>query len=286
MNDARSRNWRSLLFVPADNRRLIDGAPQRRADALILDLEDAVAVDRKAAARASLPAVISTWAQQHVTTLVRVNADSAALDDDLDAAVRSGTAAIVLPKVEDVGVLHQIDALISTREAQRGLAAGSVQVVALIESPAALFCLAQIAAGPRLCGLAFGSEDFALALGVPPTLASLTLPCQLIALAAAAYGIRAFGLPASLGNYGDLGLLRAAAHSARAFGMGGALCIHPAQVALANDAFSPSEQELQWARAVLAAWHEAGASGVVSLDGKMIDKPVVERAQAMLAANL
>jgi citrate lyase subunit beta/citryl-CoA lyase len=270
------------LFVPANNRRLIEGAPRRGADALILDLEDAVAIESKPEARASLPGSIAQLAQQQVTTLIRVNAD-AMLSDDLAVAVQAGIAAIVVPKVEDRAVLLHVDALITAHEEARGLPSGSVRVIALIESPAALFRLADIAAGPRVAGLAFGSEDFALALGVPPTQASLTMPCQWIALAAAAHGIRAFGLPASLANYRDLDLLRVAANQARAFGIGGALCIHPAQVAVMNEAFSPSQQELEWAHAVLAAWRNAGESGVASLGGKMIDKPVVERARAMLA---
>jgi citrate lyase subunit beta/citryl-CoA lyase len=277
--------WRSLLFVPADNQKLIDGAHTRGADALILDLEDAVPSAGKPAARKGLAAVIETLVGQGMELLVRINAEPLEQDKDLAACVRPGVRALMVPKVESTEDLRALDLRIASYELLNDLEPRSIGVIALIESPAALFRLVDLAGMPRVLGLALGSEDFSLALGVAPTAACLTLPCQWLALAAAARGVRAFGLPTSLANFRDLDALSQAAALGRAFGLHGALCIHPAQVPVVNAAFAPSEAELAWAEAVDAAWQqaEAAGSGAVKLDGAMLDKPVVQRARRLLA---
>lgn len=280
-----SAAWRSLLFIPADQPRIIDKAHTRGADALILDLEDAVPAAAKPSARANLPEVIARLKTHGATILVRINQEDEYVDSDLQAAIRAGIDGIVAPKVEDAARLESLSSAIARLELQRGMPVGNIALLALLESPTALFQLPAICAAPRLLGIALGSEDFARALGTAPSRHALTLPCQWLALAAAAAGIRAFGLPDSLANFQDLDRYGATAHTAQAMGLHGALCIHPAQVAVINAAFSPSEQDIAWALAVTAAWenaHKAGL-GVVSLNGAMIDKPVVERARRMLA---
>ena len=277
--------WRSLLFIPANNLRVIEKAHIRGADALILDLEDAVPVADKPAARAGLPDVIRQLHAHGASLLVRINLGLDSLANDLEAAVQPGVSAIVVPKVEDADSLRAVADGIAALEQQRGLVAGSVGLLALIESPAALFRLTEICAVPRLRGIALGSEDFSLMLGVPPTAHCLTLPCQMLALAASAAGIKAFGLPESLANFRDLDAYRMSATTARAMGLSGALCIHPAQVTVVNEIFAPSAKDVAWANEVLAAWQIAQEKGVgvVALAGQMIDKPVVERAQGILA---
>ena len=282
-----SRNrhrWRSLLFVPADNSRQIEKASSRGADALILDLEDAVAPPGKPAARKGLPGVIDALAGQGAEILVRINSGVADLDADLDAAIRVGVQALVVPKVEDPADLRAIDARLTEAETARGLPVGGIGLVALIETPGAVFRLPDIATAPRLIGLALGSEDFALSLGVVPSAACLQLPCQMLALAAAAQGLMGFGLPHSIADFTHLDAYRAAAISAAAMGLTGGFCIHPAQLPIINDVFGVSATEVDWARGVLAAWEAAQRSGasVIALDGQMIDKPVVERAQAIV----
>jgi citrate lyase subunit beta/citryl-CoA lyase len=284
-NTITPHGWRSLLFVPSNNARLINGAHKRAADALILDMEDAVPAAEKPAARAGLPVAIAQLSKHGATVLVRVNAERDALAEDLQAAVRAGLSAVVVPKVDGVAILHEVDALLAELESRRELTAGGIGVIALIESPAALFQLNAIAGGPRVLGLALGSEDFSLMLGVEPGPESLTLPCQWIALAAAAHRRMAFGLPTSLANFRDRASYANATERARAFGMTGALCIHPAQVPLVNAAFAPPQEDVAWAQAVMLAWDNAEQSGVgvATLDGAMIDKPVAERARAILA---
>ena len=279
--------WRSLLFVPADNPRLVEKAHQRGADALIVDLEDAVPAEGKMAAREGLCGLVQGLAGHGVDVLVRVNREETALSEDLDAAIQAAVWAIVLPKVENAASLHVVDEKIKALEARRGLPVGEIGLIALIESPGALFRLPEISAGPRVIGLALGTEDFALALGVSPTPACLTLPCQMLALAAAAADLMALGMPTSIANFSALDAYREAAETARAMGLTGALCIHPAQISVINKAFAPSPTDVAWAQAILAAWRsaEAGGTGTAALDGQMIDKPVMGRARAILAST-
>jgi citrate lyase subunit beta/citryl-CoA lyase len=153
-------------------------------------------------------------------------------------------------------------------------------VIALVETCAGVLDAAAIAAVPGLTGLALGSEDLSVELGVAPSAASLDLPCKQIALAAASRGLMALGAPVSIAEFRDLDAYAAAMDAARAIGMSGVFCIHPAQVEIANARFAPSETELADARAILAAWEAAQREGraVVSLNGRMIDAPVVKRA--------
>lgn len=283
MANPTSAHWRSLLFVPADNTKLLEKAHQRGADAVILDLEDAVPVAGKPQSRAQVAGWIDTLAASGASVLVRVNSGWLDLIADLDAIIRPGLAAIVLPQVKDVVQPAALDGIVSALEDQRGLPVGGIGLVALIESPATLSHLHSIAALPRTIGLALGSEDFSLTLRAEPALPALTLPCQMIAHAAAEKGLMAIGLPDSLANFRDLDRYGIAAAHARAMGMTGALCIHPAQIAIINQAFAPTETQQNWAKRILEAWAqaEAAGSGVAALDGQMIDRPVVERARAI-----
>lgn len=280
---------RSLLFVPAgitqgDTRRLAK-AHLRGAHALILDLEDAVPKDAKDRARQELSDRLDRFANLRQRVLVRVNADPADWEKDLDAAVRPGVRALMLPKTEDPRQLSCLADRLAARERERGLPEGGIGLVALVESPVALFALPALAAAPRVRGLALGSEDFALALGVRPTPEALTEPCRWIALAAAAAGVESFALPVSLAAFDNPAELAAAARRARAMGITGALCVHPAQVAVVNEAFAPTAEEIAWARLVTEAWETAatdGEPGAIRVGGTMVDAPVLRRARAVV----
>jgi citrate lyase subunit beta/citryl-CoA lyase len=276
------RSWRSLLFVPADDRRRWEKAHQRGADAVILDLEDAVAPDAKAAARAQLAEAIEQLANAGAPVVVRIN-QGAEAEPDLAAAVRPGLAAVMAPKVEDVAALTALIASLRTREAAAGLPNGSIALIALIETPLGLERLLAIADCAGVTGLALGVEDFGRSLGVEPSAEALDLPCRLIALAAASRGQAALAAPASIARFDRPDLFGEAAARGRAMGATGVLCIHPAQVAAVNAAFTPTEAEVADARAVLDAWAQAGRSGVVRLGERMIDAPVVSQAKRVLA---
>jgi citrate lyase subunit beta/citryl-CoA lyase len=270
------------LFVAATDSARIARLPQRNADLAILDLEDSIAPDLKETARAALAGALAALAGQGQAVSVRVNADTTMMAADLDAAIRPGLDAVVLPKAEHPGQLAALSEMITARETAQGLESGLISVIALIETPAALHCLPHIASAPRLSALALGSEDFSASLGVPPTFDSLDLPARLIALAAAAYHLSSFALPVSIADFSDLAGFEQAARKARAFGVTGGLCIHPAQIEVVNRVFSPSDEELADARALVTAWTDAGRPALFKQDGRMVDRPVILRSLRLL----
>lgn len=276
-------NWRSMLFVPAAAPQRWQKAHMRGADALIVDLEDSTQPDAKAAARTLATEAVAFLSTQGATVTVRVNNDEAYLADDLEAVVRRGLTAVVLPKVEHAGELDSLSAMLDALEYEAGLERNAVKVVAVIESPRALERLTQIADGPRLAGISLGSEDFSLALGRPPGPASLDLAAMQIAYAASARGLMGIGMATGIANFTDLDAFGAEARRAHAMGLTGAMCIHPNQVGVLNASFGANEADIAEARAVLAAW-EQRVDGVVNHNGRMIDQPVVERARRLLAS--
>lgn len=156
-------------------------------------------------------------------------------------------------------------------------------MIALIETAAALPRLAEIAEIPQLIGRALGSEDFSLSVGVPPSPELLDLPCRQIALAAAPRGLMALGLPISIAMISDRDAWAAAVARARAIGMTGALCIHPRQVEPINQGFAPSDEERQRAARIAEAWEASDGRGVITVDGRMVDLPVILAARRLLA---
>ena len=273
--------WRSLLFVGADQPERIAKIATRGADAVILDLEDAVPVHAKVGARAALPDAIATLTAQGQQVVVRINSTWRDVMADLEAALQPGVTAIMVPGCERVERLTILWEMIAELAAERELPQ-SPGLIGLVESAAGLVNLPALAAFPQMIGLALGSEDLALGMGVSPTPDLLDLPSRQIALAGRAHDLMALAVPISIATYADTDAYRAAAMAGRRWGVSGAICVHPAQVGIANETFQPSEQELDEARAILQAWEARGDSGVVSLRGQMIDLPVVERARRLL----
>lgn len=274
--------WRSLLFVPADNQRLQAKAGERGADACILDLEDAVAPENRPAAREGLRDTVARLGADGAAVLVRVNGGMRDQVRDLEACVGAGLTGVLVPKVETPHALVETDKLITELEGEHGLPPGRIRLVAMIESARGLLTAPELAAaGPRLAALALGPEDLALDLGGHPDTELLTEPARRIAWAARAAAIEALGFPGSIGNYSDLPLLRQQLAAARGLGFAGALCIHPAQIEPIHVAFAVSDEDYDWARRVVDA--AGGSEGVCSVDGQMIDRPVLLRARALLA---
>jgi len=273
--------WRSLLFVAADDQKRVDKAGTRGADAVILDLEDAVTPERKPVAREQLASAVARISATGTPVVVRINAGWWNAVMDLEFAVIEGVAAIMVPKVEDAGRLDVLSTMLQERAVGTGLAV-SPDLIALIESPAALVSLDEIAGVKGLVGLALGTEDFSLMLGVPPSVEALDLPCRQVALTASAHGLMALGVPGSISNIADTDSWNKAVQLGRAVGMTGALCIHPSQIEPANRGFSISQAEQMWSVRVVDSWEEAGRPGAFKLDGKMIDLPVVLAAQRAL----
>ncbi|AUW58174.1 CoA ester lyase [Sphingobium sp. SCG-1] len=275
------QSWRSLLFVPGDNIARIEKPARSEADAVILDLEDGVAPERKVIARQGLGHASRMIAASGKAVVVRIDADH--MMSDLDAAVACSPDAIMVPKADNAGTLAALSDEIAARE-DRGAQGAIVGLLPLIESPSALPMLHALAAIPRSIGLAFGSEDFSLAMGVEPTPNCLDLPCRLTALAAAAYGKSCFAIPFSIAAFRNEAGFGAAVATARGFGASGGLCIHPIQVAVINRSFTPSQDAVEEARGIVAAWRsqDRGNRGAISFQGRMIDLPVVLRAERIL----
>lgn len=278
--------WRSLLFVPASNPALVHKAADRGADAVILDLEDAVAPADRPTARQALPTLIAHLHDRQVGVLVRVNSGVVDLVRDLEACVRPGLAAVMLAKTETPERLALVDELVGEMETTVGIKRGSVGTLGLVETLPGLLAAPTLAASRgRLLGLALGPEDLALALGGEPNAELLIEPARQLVWAARAASLTAVGFPGTISNFTDLPRLRQDLALARRLGYTAAMCVHPAQIEACHDAFSVSEAEAEQARYVVKAFAAAERAGevVCSLDGQMIDRPIVLRARETLA---
>ena len=272
---------RSLLYVPASSERFIAKAHERGADAIILDLEDAVAPADKSTARAALAAAVPSVGRNGAKVFVRINAEPDLLPSDAAAACRAGAYGLYVPKVRSAQALAGLAAFLAPIEAELGREA--TVFVAIIEDPGAVLDARLIAKAPRLLALSVGGEDLALQMNGEPTPDVLRLPKLLVHYAAKAEGILSFGLLQSTADYADAAAITASALEARRHGFDGATCIHPAVVPLLNAAFAPSAEELAWAQRVVAAAADQGGAFVV--DGRMVDAPVIARARQILASG-
>ena len=272
---------RSLLYVPASSEKFLARAHERGADALILDLEDAVAPREKLSARARLEDAVPAARRNGAKVFVRINAGEPALAD-AEAACRAGAFGLFVPKVHEPADLGRVDAHLARVER----AGQRVVLVPMLEDPAAVFDARKIAAASaRNFALVAGSEDLATAMGAEPTPEVLRLPKLLVHLAAKAAGLCSLGMLRSVADFRDIDGVRSAAREARAFGFDGATCVHPSLVPILNEVFSPGAEEIERARRLVAAFEAAQAAGrgACVFDGKMVDEPVVARARALLA---
>jgi citrate lyase subunit beta/citryl-CoA lyase len=277
--------WRSLLFVPVTAQRFVDGAARRGADAIILDLEDAVAASEKERARGLLPPAAATVARGGADVVVRINRPLRMAVRDIEAAVGPGVTALALPKIESADHVRLLAEVVDEVEAERGMRLGATRLIAMVETAAAFFRIAEIArAHPRLCALNLGAEDFATSAGILPQAEALTMPKQMAVFAARAAGILPLGFIGTVAEFHDLDGFRETIRRSRRFGFVGASVVHPSQVPILNQEFRPSRDEVEHARRVVAAYDKALAEGVgaVTVDGKMIDVPVVERARLLV----
>lgn len=275
---------RSLLFVPGDRPdRMEKAAATSGADALILDLEDAVALTQKDVARAEVAKFLKL--DRQLPLFVRVNPlDSGMIDDDLAAVLPGKPDAIVLPKAEGRASLKELDSKLDWAGAD-----GVAILPIATETPAAMFQLGTYGGVTnRLLGLTWGAEDLPAAIGAISSReedGSYTQPYQ-VARSLTLFGAHAAGVQAIETVYPaftDLDGLAAYAARGRRDGFTGMMAIHPAQVPVINAAFTPSEAEIAHARAVIAAFAANPDAGALSLDGKMIDRPHVKQAERILA---
>ena len=284
---------RSLLFVPADGGPKLDKAFASGTDAVILDLEDSIAPERKETARkAAFDFLKSAGVKKdRPRLLVRINGlDTGMIDADLDAVVAGSPDAVLFPKAEGGASVTHLDAKLTAREAVAGLPEGAIKILAqAVESAAGFFLAGSFRdASARLIGLTWGPEDLSAELGAEANRdadGALTEPYRL-ARSLCLYAAAAAKVPAIETVYVDFRNtegLRRDTEFARRDGFSGRLAIHPAQVAAINEVFTPSAEQIAKAKAVVAAFAAQPGAGTVGIDGKMYDRPHLIRAQALLA---
>ena len=284
---------RSLLFVPADSAKKLDKAMTSGADALIIDLEDSVAIDGKARARESAAAFLKDAAQGAARPhmIVRVNGLQTGMTDaDLDAIVPAKPDAIMLPKAEGGASVMHADAKLAVREAINNLQDGRIRILPIATETAASLFLAGTFAGSseRLLGLTWGAEDLSAELGAESNrdAAGRFLDPYRLARALCLAGAAAAQVPAIDTVYVDFrnsdGFRRECEEALRD-GFTGKMAIHPAQVPIINAVFTPTPDAISKAQAVVDAFAASPGSGVVNIGGVMFDQPHLTRAKQMLA---
>ena len=276
---------RSLLFVPGSRADMMQKATRYGADALILDLEDGVAPEAKPYARQCVAAALDAQFAEGLPVFVRVNdLASGLLDDDLGQALRPRVNAVCLPKAASPEEVEAVDARLQTLEDRWAMPRGRLRIVPMIESARGVLNAPAIARGPRVAAVGFGAEDYTADIGVARTPEGGELHFARAAVSLAAHAAGADPLDGIYADFRDLEGLRADTISARALGYSGKMIIHPTQIATVHSAFAPSAEEVERARRIVAAFEEARArgTGIAVVDGVMVDRPVVLRAQRVL----
>lgn len=280
---------RTALFVPGNRPDRVDKAVNSGADAVIIDLEDAVAFAEKEETRLKVREKVFEHPDRKI--LVRVNAlNTPFFHGDLEEVIVGDLAGIIVPKVERVEDIHEIHKRLLNVEREKGLTPGSVSIVPLIESAMAVQNIFQIVSGetdpPRICTVALGAADYTLDLGIEMTRQGeeLTYPRSRIAIACRAAGVDPPLDTPFMIDLKDLEALKVDAKRAKQLGFQGKLCIHPNQIEPCHAVFSPTKEEVSYAERVVQAFEEAETKGIaaIQLDGKFIDYPVVERSRRIL----
>ncbi|MBM4227256.1 MAG: CoA ester lyase [Gammaproteobacteria bacterium] len=281
---------RSMLFVPADSEKKMGKAASVGADALILDLEDSVAAVRRPVARQMALEYLRSADRTKGELWVRMNPlDSADALADLAAVVAGRPDGIALPKCDGPHHVHQLDHYLQALETQAGIPVGSIGITAIAtETAAAPFTLGQYKGAPRLRILTWGAEDLGAALGASSNkdehgayTAPYVLARSLCLFGAHAAGVQ--GLDTVQPDFRAPDKLLRECNEARRDGFLGKIAIHPDQVAVINEAFTPSAAEIAHAQAVIAAFAANPEAGTLSLDGKMIDMPHLKQAERVMS---
>jgi len=283
---SRMRSW---LFAPGDSERKMTKASDSAADIVLLDLEDSVSPENKPAARTAVADFLKTREDKH-RIWVRVNPlRSGEIEADLDAIMGAAPGGLFLPKAEGKADVQALDAMLTIREADHGILNRSTHVAALVtETPKAMFHCGDYEGAPRLVAMSWGAEDLSSALGARvqhrpdgsymPMYEMARNLCLLGAVAAGCAPIETV-----MPEFRDLDKLRERALMVRGQGYRGMLAIHPAQVDVINEAFTPSAEEIAHARAIVQAFADNPGAGTVGLEGQMLDRPHLALAERLLA---
>ena len=279
--------WRSLLYVPVTAERFVEKAHTRGADVVTLELEDGVAPSEKERARGLVASAAPIVGQSGADVLVRINRPWELAVKDIEASIGEDVRGLVLPKVDTADHVRATAEVVEGVERARGLPVGHTVFFLRIEGPQGVLNAAEIAdAHPRVVALGLGVGDFSFSLGVAHNGLAVTIAAYQVVLAAAAAGRVPIGLASTITNFGDLDEFRLAAGEARRLGFSGAPCVHPSQVPILNEIFSPTSEEREHAQMIIDEYEMALAQGVgaiMTTSGEFVDIPVYEHAKRTLA---
>lgn len=291
----KNRILRTMLFVPANSWRMITGAATEGADAVILDLEDACPMGEKETGRILARDSVPMLKEENVDVFVRVNSfDTGLTKEDLSYVVVKGLDGIMLPKAESKEDISMLDELLREEEDKKGLELNGIAVVPLLETPKGILAISEVtSASQRVIGVSFGAGDYSREIGAGMGVTRLSPeenflmafhPRCSIALAARAAGILAIDSP-FFGSIIDIEGLKEESQKAKLLGFTGKLLTHPRHVNPINQVFSPSEEDIDFAKQVIKAYEEAKArgSGATSLGGRMVDYGSYRRASNLLS---
>lgn len=278
--------WRSILFVPAVSDRFVESALRQPADVLQIDLEDSVGPAQKEAARARAGGIADRFAAAGRDVTVRVNRPWRLLVRDLEAIVRPAVKAIALPKVPDAAFVQHVAEILAELEHEVGLPVGHTRIITMVEDAQGLTQLDAIAAAhTRVVGQIVGAEDLAVSLRMAVDDDTLYVANVNNVVAARRAGILPIGFIGSVADFKDLDAFRARIQRARRLGFESAFCVHPSQVPILNEVFSPSADEIAFAQGVVAEFERQVGAGraAFTYQGRMVDLPIVDQSRLVLA---
>ena len=277
--------WRSLMYVPVNVDKFVDKAHVRGADVIQLDLEDSIPPAQKAAARKLVEKAAAKVRRGGADVVVRINQPLSLAVRDLEQSICPDVDGIACTKSDSASHVRLLDELVTELEQKRGMMVGHTKFITMIETPDAFTRIDEIPrASPRVAAMNIGGEDFALNCNMEPDEEALLHPKQRMIIAVRAAGVMPLGFIGTVADFSDWKRFRQMVRRSRRFGFDGAGCIHPGQVTIVNEEYTPSEEEVAYARKVIAMDREAAAAGRGSfqIDGKMIDIPVVVRAAKLV----
>ena len=276
---------RALLYMPGDDRHKIEKATMLGVDCICMDMEDGVAPNKKADARAAIARALQELEFGRSEKLARINAVGSGMEQqDIQAVLPYRPDGIVIPKMEELGQIQWASEIIEAAELQNGWPVGSIRLLVDVETARGVLNLKEIASHPRLDAIIFGGEDFAASIGATRTKEALELlyARQATVTAAAANGLQAIDIVAI--DFKDLEALRLESEFGARLGFTGKQIIHPAQVGPVQTAFTPDADAIAYARRIVETFEasQAKGAGAYALDGRMIDRPLLKNAQKVL----
>jgi citrate lyase subunit beta / citryl-CoA lyase len=280
--------WRSLMYVPVNVEKYVDKAHTRGADVIQLDLEDSVPPSEKDRARTLVEAAAARVKRGGADVIVRINRPLSMTVRDLEHSVCPDVNGIAVTKADSASHVKLLDELVTELEIKRGMTVGHTKFITMIETPDAFGRIDEIPrASTRVVAMNIGGEDFALECDNQPDDDVLLHPKQRMIISARAAGVMPLGFIGTIAGFGDWEKFREMVRRSRRFGFDGAGCIHPGQVTIVNEEYSPKQDEVVFAKKIIELDKEAASSGRASFafEGKMIDIPIIVRAQKLLARH-